>query len=1002
MLDKHNAHAKSFRMARDRLTDSDVDNVKLRLIATRLQFPLFFPYGEDGYRPNILHRATPDNKKRKRNRLTMREWFAYRLQSIPNEAQTLLHSRRLFQQFTVEAYTMVESERFNYIRNNQKKLRVDKYCSLQNSLDVGTSQGLNKDKRVILPSTFVGSPRYMDRLYFDVMAICSHVGFPNLFITLTCNPNWPEIHRLLAPLNLKLADRPDIISRVFKLKYEEMLSYLTKNHQRGKTVAYSKYPTSDEIDLIISVEIPSKEDDQELYALVQNHMVHGPCGIIRSESPCMKEGKSSRFYPKMFQPRTLLDANGYPVYRRRNDGRTISKNGVIIDNRHIVPYNPKLLKKYQAHVNIEWCNQSTSIKYLFKYINKGYNRVTAVMLYDGNDEIQNATNQKDEIKEYIDCRKPAIERLYFHLPGQHTVLYEDHDDIDDVLSKPSISDSKFLAWMNANKCFSEGRTLTYSEFVSKIMLTSCKGATSFEDIRTVTNIQYLTYREACFAMGFLQDDREFVEAIKEAKDWGTTNYLRKLFVLMLLIGAINKPEEIWNQTWHWLADDIAYHYSKSTINTELHIDDNHLSNLALLEIKQLLHVNKKLLKDYPSMPYPEDADCTSYLDNSLILAELNYNNDNTISEFLQLFSSMTGTGKTFIWRTLATSLRANNQIVIIVASSDIASLLLPDGRTTHSKFKISVPIYENSTCNIHQGTPMAHKFCFEVLEQSLRDIIKTKSSSNQIFGGKVIVFVIPRGSCSDIVNATINSSYLWDCCQVLRLTKNMRLQNNEQSPDEQETTAFAKWILDIGDGIIGHENDGYSTIEILEDLLITEYDDPIHAIVNSTFPDLSQHHNDTQYFISRAILASTNETVEQVNDYILSLIPDKSETIESCHFQTITTEFLNSLMTSGLPNHCVKLKIGTPIMLLRNLDQTQGMCNGTRLIITRLAKHSLPTIGLYLPKPVFSHGQLYVALSSVKIKKGLKILIHDKDQKNMTSTTNVVFKEVFNNLTSLI
>ena len=258
-----------------------------------------------------------------------------------------------------------------------------------------------------------------------------------------------------------------------------------------------------------------------------------------------------------------------------------------------------------------------------------------------------------------------------------------------------------------------------------------------------------------------------------------------------------------------------------------------------------------------------------------------------------------GTRKTFIWRTLETSLRANNQIVIIVASSGIASLLLPGGRTAHSKFKIPVPIFEDSTCNIHQGSelaellnqtsliiwdeaPMAHKFCFEALDQSLRDIIKTKPSSNQIFGGKVIVFggdfrqilpVIPRGSCSDIVNATINSSYLWDCCQVLRLTKNMRLQNNEQSPDEQETAAFAKWILDIGDGIIGHENDGYSTIEIPEDLLITQYDDPIHAIVNSTFPDLSQHHNDPQFFNSRAILASTNETVEQVNDYILSLIP---------------------------------------------------------------------------------------------------------------------------------
>ncbi|KAH1203302.1 ATP-dependent DNA helicase PIF4 [Glycine max] len=962
MLDEYNVHAKSFRMVRDRLADTQVDNVKLRLIAIRekdghtynlpnvyevtaliigdfdldsrrdiivetqngelqrihelhssylgLQHPILFPYGEDGYRPDILHRCTLSSRKRKRNRLTMREWFAYRLQSRSNEAQTLLHSRKLFQQFIVEAYTMVEFERLSYIRNNKKKLRVDKYCSLQTSLDAGSSKGSSKGKRVILPSTFVGSPRYMDQLYFDGMTICSHMGFPNLFITLTCNPNWPEIRRVLAPLNLKPTDRSDLI-------------------------LHNKYPSSDDIDHIISAKIPSHENDPELYTLVQNHMVHGPCGILQPKSPCMKEGKCSRFYPKMFHPQTVLDSNGCPIYRRRNDGRIISKNGVIIDNRYIVPYNAKLLRKYQAHINVEWCNQNTSIKYLFKYINKGYDRVTAVVIHDANGTLENAISQNDEIKEYVDCRyispceatyrifgfpiharKPVVERLHFHLPGQHSVFYEDDDDIDDILSKPSISDSKFLAWMNSNKCFSEGRNLTYSQFVSKfvynqkarswnlrkkgntigrliwvpptigelfylrMMLTTCKGATSFEDITTIENVIYPTYREACFVMG-----------------------------------VITKPEELWNQTWNWLAEDIAYHYKKTTLNTKLHIDDEQLKNLTLLEIEKLLHPNQKLLRDYPAMPYPKGGNPASCLENSLILFELNYNNDEARLEFENLFLSMTvvndnegdmfflygygGTGKTYIWRTLASSLRAKNQIVIMVASSGIASLLLPRGRTAHFKFKIMVPIFEDSTCNILQGSqlaellnqtnliiwdeaPMAHKFCFEALDQTLRDIIKEKKNPNKIFGGKVIVFggdfrqilpVIPRGSRSDIINATINSSYLWPSCEVLTLTKNMRIY------------AYLKFIK-----------------------------------------------------TKLCMVPQINIIGEQM-EYLSSDYIEKSKTIDSWHFQSITIEFLNSLNTFGLPNHRIKLKIGSPIMLLRNLDQTQGLCNGTRLIVTRLAKH---------------------------------------------------------------
>ena len=102
------------------------------------------------------------NQSQKKVQLTIREWFCFRLQFRPMEAQTILHSRRLFQQFIVDGYTVVESERLSFIRRNQSKLRVNKYCDMRETSNHGAIQGSNRGKWVILPSTFVGSRRYMD------------------------------------------------------------------------------------------------------------------------------------------------------------------------------------------------------------------------------------------------------------------------------------------------------------------------------------------------------------------------------------------------------------------------------------------------------------------------------------------------------------------------------------------------------------------------------------------------------------------------------------------------------------------------------------------------------------------------------------------------------------------------------------------------------------------------------------------------------------------------
>ena len=168
---------------------------------------------------------------------------------------------------------------------------------------------------------------------------------------------------------------------------------------------------------------------------------------------------------------------------------------------------------------------------------------------------------------------------------------------------------------------------------------------------------------------------------------------------------------------------------------------------------------------------------------------------------------------------------------------EYTSLLLPSGRTTHSKFRIPMPTLDDSVCNITQGSdlaeflkvtsliiwneaPMAHKFCFEALDKTLNDIMKISDNNDTVFRGKIVVFcgdfrqilpMISRRTRSDIVHTTINASYLWSHCHVLKLTKNLRLQSNSDTTHATEVTNFAKWILQIGDGTLGQANDGYGT-----------------------------------------------------------------------------------------------------------------------------------------------------------------------------------------------
>lgn len=128
-------------------------------------------------------------------------------------------------------------------------------------------------------------------------------------------------------------------------------------------------------------------------------MIHGPCGVMNPNSPCMKDKKCSTRYPREFIQKTQTGLDGYPLYRRRNPddgGQTITKVlrniRMDIDNRWIVPYNPLLSKIFNAHINVDACNSVKSIKYICKYINKGSDMAVF--------QVANGNNSNDEIMQF--------------------------------------------------------------------------------------------------------------------------------------------------------------------------------------------------------------------------------------------------------------------------------------------------------------------------------------------------------------------------------------------------------------------------------------------------------------------------------------------------------------------------------------------------------------------------------------------------------------------------
>ncbi|MCO5599595.1 hypothetical protein L7F22_053701 [Adiantum nelumboides] len=314
-----------------------------------------------------------------------------------------------------------------------------------------------------------------------------------------------------------------------------------------------------------------------------------------------------------------------------------------------------------------------------------------------------------------------------------------------------------------------------------------------------------------------------------------------------------------------------------------------------------------------------------------------------------------GTGKTYLYNCLLSRVRGEGAIALATASSGISALLLKNGRTAHSRFKIPLDVDNCSTCNIPmQGhlaelirvcklivwdeAPMTNRNAFEAFDRTLQDIM----CSHKFFGGKVLLLggdfrqilpVVPKGSRSDIVNATLCCSYLWPQVTVLRLFDNMRMRG-----DDIADIAYRKWLMDVGNGTLTSHED--HTMAIPSDMVLSNQS--MDGLISYVYLDMNRHLGDAIYFRDRAILAPRNSDVDIVNAKTLCAMSGDiveyfraDSIIEDSMQQSFlySVEFLNGLnLGGGFPVHYLQLKLNAPIILLRNLDPSRGLCNGTRLV----------------------------------------------------------------------
>ncbi|PLW05337.1 hypothetical protein PCASD_25579 [Puccinia coronata f. sp. avenae] len=833
-----------------------------------------------------------------------------------------------------DIYLCVERSRLNFFRFNQAQIKANVYRGIREAFrDEVNIQG----RRIILPSSFSGSPRNMLQLYQDLMASVRHFGKPSLFITMTANPRWPEIQAALQPHQTP-SDWPDIV-----------------------VCDVARTPAA--IDALVTAEIPNPILEPTLYSIVTNCMLHGPCN---SSSSCWKDGKCKEDFPKPFVDHTNIAEDAYPHYRRRDNGKTFIKQHKTMHNRHVVPYNKYLLLRYQCHINVKIPFGIRALKYLFKYICKGVDR-SSMRLTNG-DETEKFINGR-----YVGPAKaawrllqfptskqfPPIQRLSLHLPDSNPVYFIDQDGLQKAMDSGKAARTTLTEYFRLNKLNAIGlgvpaRSLTFQQFPKYfrwdkknkrfkarkqesnmigrlyfaainegeryylcLLLLNRKGAHSFLELRTVNHVAFPTSREAAQALGLLVSDGHYMNTMSEAALWATGSLLRFMFCMLLLHSPPSDPFNILHCCMDDLTDDVAH-----TLCTMYNISNptnHHVVNFCYFSLHKILSEYAKTFADVGLGSVVCDPDlwilfASNTLDDLIPI-------QHHARQFVSMSEKLNDRQK-LILETVP---------VITVASSGVAALMLVQGMTAHSRFKIPLDINETTQCHWHPTSHVAEiirkakviiwdeismqsKHAVEEVDRAIQDLVQNPVP----FGGK----------------------------------------NNGDSETAHANAEFHKWLLAIGSGSI--QKDCHEKVKLQFGSIVTHSDPDVvqHNAIRNCYEDLNafgltaQHEDLAKYYTKRLILAPLNADVSRINEWCSDHFPGpyyvsrsvdemsaEDNSLESD--QMVPEEVLNTFSLPGFPVSNLKLEVGLPLILLRNLNLKRGLSNGTRLLLQGVSNNVL-------------------------------------------------------------